>query len=66
LIAEKLCLDGFFEIMAIGMTPGFLDTRLRAGYCLPSGKHTCILTDFQTKVKKKRPKIDANFEVCGF
>ena len=28
-----------------------------AGYRLPAGKYTGILTDFQTKVKKKRPKM---------
>jgi len=27
--------------------------RLRAGYRLPAGKHTGILTKFQTKVNKK-------------
>jgi len=30
--------------------------RLLAGYRLPAGKHTGILTDFQTKVKKKTTK----------
>ena len=31
--------------------------RLRAGYRLPAGKHAGILTHFQTKVNKKRPKM---------
>jgi len=31
-------------------------SRLWAGYRLAAGKQVGILTDFQTKVKKKRPK----------
>jgi len=30
--------------------------RLLAGYRLPAGKHEGILTDFQTKVNKKKAK----------
>jgi hypothetical protein len=35
------------------------------GFRLPSGKHTGILTHFQTKVNKKRPKIAKILAVSG-
>jgi hypothetical protein len=33
------------------------DLALRGGLCLLAGKHTGILTHFQTKVKKKNKKL---------
>jgi len=33
------------------------------GLCLPAGKHTGILTDFQTKVKKKMAKNELFLDI---
>jgi hypothetical protein len=37
-----------------GLSSGYF--RLRAGYRLPAGKHTGILTHFHTKINKKTAK----------
>jgi len=38
--------------------------RLLAAYRLPSGKHVSILTDFQTKINKKKAKTSFFRPAC--